>query len=630
MAPLSQPSKPPVGITRLAFQSMGELSLFQMVASAALAVIVFTLGSLARALLASKGMAVTTANIKTVLLSWQGILLLVVGMAVLLLYLTIDLFAHIVFCDDILQGRQGGVVRRSIDAIRRAVRALPRFFCLDGIPTLVYVLLLVPLVGIGFSMGLTRNLYVPRFISEVIYSTPRYAVPYAVLMLTLSIVGVLHIFTLHGVLLQGLSPREARGASRALVRSHPWRLFRGYLHGMLVMGLVALLGVILFVILTVMLEIWSSDLPVGYHIDIEALAQLHELPDLDAEVILFRMCCYFVAMLSTVAIGMYLPLVNSYTVLLATHLYRWLGGPQGAEAKPVRPRYPRREGKSHLVLRLLYTLGVVVMVALASMLLGIVHEEVFLRDEPVRIVAHRLGGNTAPENSMEGLENAIAQGCYAAETDVQRTADGHYVINHDDTFTRLCHVDRAVKDMTFDEVRQLRIDSPTNPEEGVPVLTLEELLDASKGRIKLFIELKGSTADRQMVDDVVRMVRERDAVDDVALISLSYDAISYAEQTYPEFETGLLYFAGYGDLSLIQCDMLLIEEEAAMATSTQTVHDLGKQLGVWTVNTQDAMHTFLTKDIDLVITDQLVMAGEVQDELDARSDLEVIYDVIFG
>ena len=69
MAPLSQPSKPHVGITRLAFQSMGELSLFQMVASAALAVIVFTLGSLARALLASKGMAVTTANIKTVLLS---------------------------------------------------------------------------------------------------------------------------------------------------------------------------------------------------------------------------------------------------------------------------------------------------------------------------------------------------------------------------------------------------------------------------------------------------------------------------------------------------------------------------------------------------------------------------------
>ena len=122
MAPLSQPSKPPVGITRLAFQSMGELSLFQMVASVALAVIVFTLGSLARSLLASKGMAVTTANIKTVLLSWQGILLLVVGVAVLLLYLTIDLFAHIVFCDDILQGRQGGVVRRSIDAIRRAVR----------------------------------------------------------------------------------------------------------------------------------------------------------------------------------------------------------------------------------------------------------------------------------------------------------------------------------------------------------------------------------------------------------------------------------------------------------------------------------------------------------------------------
>ena len=69
--------------------------------------------------------------------------------------------------------------------------------------------------------------------------------------------------------------------------------------------------------------------------------------------------------------------------------------------------------------------------------------------------------------------------------------------------------------------------------------TLEDLLDVVKGKGTLFIELKGVTADRQMADDVVRMVREKDCVGDVVLISLAYDVIDYAERTYPEFETGV-------------------------------------------------------------------------------------------
>ena len=159
-------------------------------------------------------------------------------------------------------------------------------------------------------------------------------------------------------------------------------------------------------------------------------------------------------------------------------------------------------------------------VVLISGMIGIAFNAYFDREESVRIVAHRTGGVMAPENSLEGIELAIQHGCYACETDTQRTKDGYYIINHDDDFKRLTGVDRKPSDMMLEEVRQLAI---TDPATGVTskVPELDEMLDVVKGRVKLFIELKGSTADRQMVDDVVRMVREKDCVADVALECVS-------------------------------------------------------------------------------------------------------------
>lgn len=55
-----------------------------------------------------------------------------------------------------------------------------------------------------------------------------------------------------------------------------------------------------------------------------------------------------------------------------------------------------------------------------------------------------------------------------------------------------------------------------------PVATLEEMLETAKRKIGLFIELKGSTADTKMVDDVVKMAQERNMEKEVVLLSLDY------------------------------------------------------------------------------------------------------------
>ena len=87
--------------------------------------------------------------------------------------------------------------------------------------------------------------------------------------------------------------------------------------------------------------------------------------------------------------------------------------------------------------------------------------------------------------------------------------------------------------MTLEEVKQLRVD-------GEPVPTLEDMLDASHGRLTLYVELKGETADKQMADEAVKIIKDRNMTDETVIISLKYDLIDYVESTYPEMNTGFI------------------------------------------------------------------------------------------
>lgn len=103
--------------------------------------------------------------------------------------------------------------------------------------------------------------------------------------------------------------------------------------------------------------------------------------------------------------------------------------------------------------------------------------------------------------------------------------------------------------LTLAEVKELRIRDTTGSGALLEVPTMEALLDRCKGRITPFVELKGASADRRMADDAVAAIRERNMTDETVLISLNYKVLDYIKKTYPEFETGVLIFAGLGDVS---------------------------------------------------------------------------------
>ena len=124
----------------------------------------------------------------------------------------------------------------------------------------------------------------------------------------------------------------------------------------------------------------------------------------------------------------------------------------------------------------------------------------------------------------------------------------------------------------------------------------------------------------------MRIVREKDMVSEVVIISLSYRVINYTETHYPEFETGVLLFAGVGNLPKLNCDILLLEEESVSNARIAEIHAAGKQIGVWTVNDADGFRRFFDSAVDYIITDDLVMAREQREYLAARTPYQVLED----
>ena len=607
------------GFLRLFIRSLPEIWFCQVVIGAILWFPMSVLNTVITTIATSGDFAVTTANIRS-FLSPRALEMLVCSFLLVLLLLVGEICAPICLSEAIQKQEKTGV----FSILKKSIKALPRFFTPSGLLILLYILFVSPLLGLGFSLSMTEKLYVPRFITEVIDKNMTYSVLYSAVLFVLGLLGIIHIFVFHGILIDGERPWDAMRRSRQYFVKHWKTILIAIIQITLVIRVLYAVQAFVFDDLPQRyLDSLSSEMPRG---TIFNIVEIQTLTDDDITLLLYRSLCILQVYFSQYIFNIFLAISSCGTFMVLTRLYlRFRREEEGHEYEPEKYDLKPKDAR-HVILTLLAFLVPVFLVCL-SVFMAVFFNKIFPEREKTAVVAHRTGGYLASENSLEGLDEAASHGCYGGETDIQRTKDRHYIINHDNDFARLTGDPHKPSELSLEEIKKLKIRDTTGSGKLLPVPTLEELLDHGKGKVKLFLELKGESADYDMVEDVVKAVKERDMVEDVVLISLNYDVIDYAERKYPEMETGVLIFGSMGDVAKLNCDMIIMEEEmAAVAPTVRSIHDAGKRVGVWTVNTRRAMKRFLDSEADMVITDDILMAIEVQRELDERTDYDVVKD----
>ena len=244
-------------------------------------------------------------------------------------------------------------------------------------------------------------------------------------------------------------------------------------------------------------------------------------------------------------------------------------------------------------------------------------------DNDVAVIAHRGAAGSAPENTLASVRQAIADNADWIEIDVQETADGEIVVVHDSDFMKMAGVNLNVWNSSLDQVRAIDVGSWFAPEfadERVPTLT--EVLDESRGRSRVIIELKYYGHDQALEERVVAIVEQSGMVNDVMLMSLNYDGIQKIRALRPDWTIGLLVAQAAGNIAQLDVDFLAIHSGIAVPRLIRAANESGKQVFVWTINDAVNMSRMLSLGIDGIITDEPRLARAVLEDRNNMSTSE--------
>ncbi|HIE27442.1 TPA: hypothetical protein EYP66_09165 [Candidatus Poribacteria bacterium] len=146
------------------------------------------------------------------------------------------------------------------------------------------------------------------------------------------------------------------------------------------------------------------------------------------------------------------------------------------------------------------------------------------------VVAHRGASGVEPENTLLSFSKAIELGVDFIECDVHLSKDGYLIVIHDETVDRTTNGQGKVSGLTLSELKLL------DAGKGEQIPTLEEVLDLSKGKVQVIIELKEAGT----AEPAVSMVKRVRMSEEVVISSFYTDFLRKVKELSPEQRISLL------------------------------------------------------------------------------------------
>ena len=235
-----------------------------------------------------------------------------------------------------------------------------------------------------------------------------------------------------------------------------------------------------------------------------------------------------------------------------------------------------------------------------------------------RIIAHRGGGELAPENTLAALRYARNLGFEAVEFDVKLTADDVPVLFHDDSLERTTDGSGPVADILFDVITQLDAGSWFANEfagESVPAFAAASALCKETG-LWANIEIKPSPGHEQNTGRIVARMAKllwSGAALPPLLSSFSLETLEAARSQAPELPRALLCTEIPDDwkasLDQLGCVAMHVAFDHLNAEAVAAIQATRRGVLAFTVNGPLDAVDLIEMGVDALVTDQLDVIG---------------------
>ena len=437
---------------------------------------------------------------------------------------------------------------------------------------ILFVIVLFPLTELITLSNIAYKLQIPSFVKLGIAARPLFSVSFNIVYALLIIAEIAVFFSINIYVLQKKSCIQSCADS--------WRLGRHHLPN----------TVIYMLILSLLANI---------AIDVPARLFFPAGTGVDAVRQIIRM--------------IFVPSINNAGITALFYQY-YEEDRSLADINPYvfRTKEPARSQKIAL------TAGAVLL--LCGSLLYYAHTYSFLA-EPVQkpaVCAHRGDNVNAPDNSYEAFELAVSEGLPWIELDVQITADGVVVAEHDQTLARRFGIGKAVSDMSHNEIMRYTAAVSGDSYRDVRMTTLKDVLRLAKDNgVRVQIETKPSKKKPGLEEEVLRIVEETGMRDSVMIISLHSDSIQRIRALDPEITTAHAVMMTWPDYAGVEdADNLSAEIGTITPLLVHELHKAGMKVFCWTADDPADIQYLVSCGVDVIGTDDPVMVNARLEEVD--------------